>query len=148
MPDPEPIKILLIEDNEGDRLLTRIAFQKSDIPAEITEAKDGVEAMKILRNQNTKGMQYRPDIVLSDINMPRMDGKQVLKEIKEDENLKVIPVIMLSSSDAHIDILESYRHYANAYIVKPLTSEKFLEVAQKIEDFWLKISRLPILQKI
>ncbi len=143
MSEHVPIKILLVEDNEGDAILTKLAFEKANIPVHVTIVIDGVEAMEYLRGKGEFSNAEKPDIILMDINMPRMSGKEALIEIKKDEDLKVIPVIMLTSSEAYMDILESYKHYANAYIVKPVTNEKFVEAAQTIEDFWLKISKLP-----
>ncbi|MCI5060177.1 MAG: response regulator [Alphaproteobacteria bacterium] len=145
MPKHEPIKILLVEDNEGDVMLTKLAFEKADIPVDIIVTQNGIEAMEYLRREGKFTNALTPDIVLLDLNMPKMSGKEVLKEIKEDPELKVIPVIILTSSEAHMDVLNSYRYYANAYIIKPVTVESFIDVAQTIEDFWVKINKLPSL---
>lgn len=133
-----PMEILLVEDNEGDVFLTRKVFEKSPIANRITVAQDGEIAINMLKN-NTQ----RPDIILLDINLPRKDGKQVLKEIKRDANLRAIPVLILTSSGAEKDIIESYDLHANSYIIKPVSLQEFSDIASIVENFWFGIVALP-----
>lgn len=135
----KPIEILLVEDNEGDVFLTRRVFDKAKIKNSITVACDGEVAMEKLKNSRND----RPDIILLDINLPKKDGKQVLEEIKNDPELRTIPVVILTSSKAEKDILESYNLHANSYIIKPVTLEKFGEVASIVENFWFGVVALP-----
>lgn len=135
----KPIEILLVEDNEGDVFLTKKVFDKAGLKNIIHIASDGEMALKILKDKNQK----RPDIILLDINLPKKDGKQVLEEIKNDPDLKMIPVVVLTSSKAEKDILESYKLHANSYIVKPVTLDKFAEVATVVENFWFGVVALP-----
>lgn len=135
----KPIEILLIEDNEGDIYLTKKVFEKARLNNTITVAEDGEVAIKILKDRP----ENRPDIILLDINLPKKDGKQVLEEIKNDPNLRTIPVVILTSSKAEKDILESYNLHANSYIIKPVTLEKFGEVATVVENFWFGVAALP-----
>ncbi|MCB1652177.1 MAG: response regulator [Alphaproteobacteria bacterium] len=134
----KPIDILLVEDNEGDIFLTRKVFEKAQIKNTITVAEDGEKAIELL-----KGAADRPDIILLDINLPKKDGKQVLEEIKSDPSLRAIPVVILTSSQAEKDILESYDLHANSYIIKPVTLENFGEVAAVVENFWFGVVALP-----
>lgn len=134
----KPVEILLVEDNEGDIFLTRKVFEKANIKNTITVAQDGEVAVKMLKEKSVE-----PDIILLDINLPKKDGKQVLEEIKDDPDLRSIPVVILTSSKAEKDILESYNLHANSYIIKPVTLEKFGEVASVIENFWFGVVALP-----
>ncbi len=137
------VKILLIEDNEGDVMLTQRAFEKSAMDISLNIAYDGHEGMQYLRQEGEFANTEIPDIILLDINMPKMNGKEVLEEIKNDERLKIIPVIMLTSSEAQRDILESYKRHANSYVIKPFSPDEFCDVAKKIEEFWLNTAKLP-----
>lgn len=139
----KPIEILLAEDNEGDIFLTKKAFQKAKIANNIHVATDGEMALDILFKRGAYKDHVRPDIVLLDINMPKKDGKQVLAEIKEHPDLRRIPVVILTSSEAEQDIIKSYNLYANSYIVKPVSLEKLSEVVNAIENFWFSIVVLP-----
>ena len=139
----KPIEILLIEDNPGDVRLTKEAFKESKILNNLSVVEDGAEAMAFLRQQDEYTNASRPDLILLDLNMPKMDGRQVLAEIKKDPTLKNIPVIILTTSKAEQDILKSYNLHANCYIVKPVDLWQFNTVVQTIKDFWLSIVKLP-----
>jgi two-component system, chemotaxis family, response regulator Rcp1 len=132
------VKILLVEDNEGDIFLTKKVFERSGMSNTITVAEDGEAALNLLREDP----ELRPDIILLDINLPRIDGKKVLEEIKNDPLLRTIPVVVLTSSKVEKDILESYHLHANSYIIKPVTLEKFGKVAAAVESFWFGIVAL------
>ncbi|HYC28680.1 MAG TPA: response regulator [Chitinophagaceae bacterium] len=137
------VRILLVEDNEGDIVLTMEALKQAKIRNEIDVARDGEEAMQYLRNEGPFADVPSPDIILLDINLPKMDGTEVLSVIKNDEVLKVIPVIMLTTSDAERDVMKSYYNHANCYITKPVDLDKFMEVVQAIKNFWISIVKLP-----
>lgn len=137
------IEILLAEDNEGDIFLTRKAFEKAKIVNNLHIAKDGEVAMEMLRKSGNYSATPRPDLVLLDINMPKIDGKQVLQEMKNDEDLRRIPVVILTSSSAEQDVLKSYNLHANSYIIKPLDLNKFYDVVSVIENFWFSVVVLP-----
>lgn len=141
--DKKPVEILLVEDNEGDVLLTKKAFEQAKIKNNISVARDGEQAIQILTDRAEESPPFRPDIILLDINLPRKDGKQVLKEIKEHEYLKHIPVVVLTSSEAEKDVAMTYKLHANSYIVKPINLEKFHKVVSAIESFWFEIVVLP-----
>lgn len=132
------IKILLIEDNEGDIILTKEALKDGKIQNQIQVAKDGQLALDML--QTTEEL---PDLILLDINLPKVNGFEVLSAIKNDDRLKLIPVIMLSTSGAEKDILTSYSNYANCFITKPVDFNQFMNVVRSIEDFWISIVKLP-----
>ena len=138
-----PIEILLVEDNEGDVFLTKKAFEKAKIINNITVASDGKEALRMLRHETPYETVARPDIILLDINLPKKNGKEVLADIKNDDNLKRIPVVILTSSKAEQDVLKTYDLHANSYIVKPIDLEKFKGVVTAIEDFWFSVVVLP-----
>lgn len=137
----QQIHILLVDDNEGDILLTKEALDDARIINKISIASDGVEAIRFLRKR-TKTSEM-PDLILLDINLPKMDGTEVLGIIKNDPELKRIPVIMLTTSSAEKDILASYNNYANCYITKPVDLDRFMDVVRTIEDFWISIVKLP-----
>ena len=137
------IRILLVDDNEGDVFLTLEAFRESKMNASITVARSGREALDHLELQLKSGEDFLPDLVLLDINMPGLNGIDVLDHIKSRETLKTIPVIMLTTSDAVSDILTSYQHAANCFITKPLDFGKFLEVVDAISTFWFSYAQLP-----
>ena len=129
------IRILLVEDNEGDILLTLEALKEARIGNEVDVVKDGDKALQFLKKEGEFKDANTPDLILLDINLPRTDGFEVLAVIKKDERLSVIPVIMLTTSDSEKDILESYQHHANCYITKPVNFENFMNVIQTIKDF-------------
>ncbi|HEY4108724.1 response regulator [Puia sp.] len=137
----QQIHILLVDDNEGDILLTREALDDARIINKISIAYDGVEALRFLRKQILDANM--PDLILLDINLPKMDGTELLGIIKTDPDLKRIPVIMLTTSSAEKDILASYNNYANCYITKPVDLDRFMDVVRTIEDFWISIVKLP-----
>src|SRR5580692_10383958 len=139
----QPIHILLVDDNEGDILLTREALEEASIINRISIAYDGMEAINFLKKRPPFGNNPLPDLILLDINLPKMDGKEVLSIIKSDPDLKRIPVIMLTTSSSEKDILASYDNYANCYITKPVDLERFMDVVRTIEDFWISIVKLP-----
>ncbi len=139
----KPIEILLVEDNEGDVFLTKKAFEKAKITNSIHVAPDGEVAMDMLQRKNGYADHPRPDIILLDINMPKKDGKQVLAEMKADDNLRRIPVVILTSSEAEQDVLKTYDLHASSYIVKPVNLEKFHDVVTAVEDFWFSVVVLP-----
>ncbi len=137
------IEILLVEDNDGDVFLTKKAFEKAKISNSIKVAADGEVAMNMLKRSEEYADFPRPDIVLLDINLPKKGGKQVLIEMKEDEELRRIPVVILTSSKAEQDVLKSYDLHASSYIIKPINLEKFHAVVSAIEDFWFSVVVLP-----
>jgi chemotaxis family two-component system response regulator Rcp1 len=139
----QQIHILLVDDNEGDILLTREALEDARIVNKISIANDGVEAISFLKKDPPYRDTEMPDIILLDINLPKMDGTEVLSIIKNDPELKRIPVIMLTTSSSEKDILASYDNYANCYITKPVDLERFMDVVRTIEDFWISIVKLP-----
>jgi chemotaxis family two-component system response regulator Rcp1 len=138
-----PIEILLVEDNPGDVRLTFEALRESKVRNNLRVARDGVEAMAFLRREGQHADAARPDLILLDLNLPRMDGREVLSAIKSDASLKTIPVVVLTTSRAEQDVLQSYQLQANCYITKPVDLEQFLKVVKSIEDFWLTIVTLP-----
>ncbi|OUL27156.1 response regulator [Nostoc sp. 106C] len=138
-----PIEVLLVEDNPGDALLTRIALEDSKITVHLNVVEDGVEAMAFLRKQEKYATVPHPDIVLLDLNLPKKDGREVLAEIKGDENLKRIPVVVLTTSQAEEDILKAYNLAANCYITKPVDFDQFVKIIRSIENFWFAIVKLP-----
>ncbi|WP_375503996.1 response regulator [uncultured Nostoc sp.] len=138
-----PIEVLLVEDNPGDAQLTRIALEESKISIHLNVVEDGVEAMAFLRKQEKYVKAAHPDIVLLDLNLPRKDGREVLAEIKGDEKLKRIPVVILTTSQAEEDILKAYNLCANCYITKPVDFDQFVKIVQSIENFWFAIVKLP-----
>jgi two-component system response regulator len=139
----KPIDVLLVEDNPGDVRLTCEAFKGSKMWINLHVAEDGVAALAFMRHEGAYANAPRPDLILLDLNMPRKDGREVLSIIKADENLKRIPVVILTTSDAEEDILKSYNLNANCYITKPVDFEKFIVVVKAIEEFWLTIVKLP-----
>lgn len=138
-----PIEVLLVEDNPGDALLTRIALEDSKISVHLNVVEDGVEAMAFLRKQEKYAKVPHPDIVLLDLNLPKKDGREVLAEIKGDEYLKRIPVVILTTSQAEEDILKAYDLAANCYITKPVDFDQFVKIIRSIENFWFAIVKLP-----
>jgi CheY-like chemotaxis protein len=139
----EAIQILLVEDNPGDVRLTEEALKDSKVHIRLDVVMDGVEAMAFLRRSGKYANASRPDIILLDLNLPRKDGRTVLAEIKEDELLRRIPVVILTTSDDEHDILRSYDLHANCYITKPLDLRQFATIVKTIENFWFQIVKLP-----
>ena len=137
------IDILLVEDSEGDARLATEALKESKVKNKLFIVSDGVAATDFLFKRNEYKDSPTPDLILLDLNLPKKDGRQVLAEIKEDENLKRIPVVVLTISSAEQDILKAYNLHANCFITKPLDLYKFMEVIKSIEDFWLTIVKLP-----
>ena len=142
-PAVDPIQILLVEDSPGDVALTTEALRDARIANDLHVVGDGESAIAFLRGEGAYAGVPRPDLVLLDLNLPRKDGREVLAEIKWDEALRRIPVVVLTTSTAEVDILESYDLHANCYISKPVDFTQFLGVVQSIEGFWLSIVRLP-----
>jgi two-component system, chemotaxis family, response regulator Rcp1 len=138
-----PVDILLVEDNPGDVRLTQEAFSDSRIPININVAMDGEEALAYLRRIPPYSDVTRPDMILLDLNIPKRDGREVLEEVKKDPFLHNIPVVVLTTSNAEQDIQKTYNLNVNAYINKPVDFDKFLDIVQKIEDFWLMTAILP-----
>jgi chemotaxis family two-component system response regulator Rcp1 len=138
-----PIVILLVEDNPGDVRLTMEALKDAKVLNNLHVAKDGIEALAFLKRQGKFEDAIRPDLILLDLNLPKMDGRDVLAEIKADPEFRRIPVVILTTSKAEEDILKTYELHANCYITKPVDLEKFIEVINAIEDFWLTIVKLP-----
>jgi CheY-like chemotaxis protein len=138
-----PVEILLVEDNEGDIGLVEEVFEEGRINNNLNITEDGEEAMEFLRKEGEFANSPRPDLILLDLNLPKKDGREVLEEIKEDENLRRIPVVVLTTSKAEKDILKSYDMHANSYITKPVDFDQFIKVIKSIEDFWLEVVKLP-----
>ncbi len=138
-----PIEILLVEDNPGDVRLTVEALAEGKVNNTLRVAEDGVVAMQMLRREGEYAEQPRPDLVLLDLNLPRMDGREVLAELKKDEDLRRIPIVVLTTSNAEKDILETYGHHANCYIVKPVDYVSFIDVVRSIDEFWMTVVTLP-----
>ena len=138
-----PIQILLVEDNDGDVFLTMEALKEAKIANSVRVVHDGVEALEFLRRQGKYATAPRPDLILLDLNLPRKDGRQVLREIKDDPSLRRIPVVILTTSKGEEDVLRAYDLHANCYITKPVDFNRFMEVVKSIEDFWLTVVRLP-----
>lgn len=139
----EAVEILLVEDSPGDVRLTQEALKDSKLYNNLNVVPDGVEAIAFLRRQGQYGNAPRPDLILLDLNLPRMDGRQVLQEIKNDENLKRIPVVVLTTSSNETDIFITYNLHANCYISKPVDFTQFINVVKSIESFWFSIVKLP-----
>lgn len=137
------VDILLVEDNPGDADLAREALENSKISNNLYVVEDGVEAMAFIKRSDKYANAPRPDLILLDLNLPRMDGREVLSEIKKDDCLKQIPVVILTTSKAEEDVLRSYNLHANCYITKPIAFDQFMKVVESIEDFWLSIVVLP-----
>jgi len=138
-----PFEILLVEDSVADVELTEEGLKEGKVWHRLNVAKDGVEAMKFLRRQGKYTDAPEPDLILLDLNMPKKDGREVLGEIKADERLKHIPVVVLTTSQAEQDILKSYQLHASCYITKPVDLEQFFEVMKGLEDFWFTVVKLP-----
>lgn len=139
----EPIDVLLVEDDPGDTLMIREAFEDNKVRNTLACVRDGVEAMQYLRKEGEYADAPRPDLVLLDLNLPRKDGREVLAEIKGDDGLSTIPVVVLTTSQAEEDVLRSYRLHANAYVTKPVDFDRFIEVVRQIDEFFVTVVKLP-----
>ena len=139
----QPIEILLVEDNPGDVRLTTEALKEQKLYNSLNVVSDGVEAMAFLRKEGQYAKVPRPDLILLDLNLPRKDGREVLKEIKSDDKLKSIPVVVLTVSKSDEDILKSYNLHANCYITKPVDLMQFMKVAKSVQEFWFTMVKLP-----
>lgn len=139
----QEVKILLIEDSDGDILLITQALKKAQVTNGITVIKDGDKALQYLRKEGEYQDVETPDLILLDINLPRIDGIEVLSEIKNDPHLMSIPVVMLTTSESEKDVINSYNNHANCYIVKPVNFQKFIDVVLLIKEFWISIVKLP-----
>ena len=139
----KPIEILLVEDNPGDARLTLEVFKEAKVLNNLNVAIDGVDALEFLRKQGKYQNAPRPDIILLDLNLPKKDGREVLAEIKADEELKRIPVVVLTTSKAEEDILRTYSLHANCYLTKPVELDAFFELMKSFEQFWLSLVKLP-----
>lgn len=137
------IEVLLVEDDPGDVMMTREAFNDYKLHNELHVVSDGAEAMAFLRQEGEYAGRPRPDLVLLDLNLPRMDGRQVLEAIKSDPELASIPVVVLTTSENEDDVLRSYSLHANAYVTKPVDFQRFIEVVRQIDDFFVTVVRLP-----
>ncbi|CAI7978453.1 Response regulator Rcp1 [Frankia sp. Hr75.2] len=138
-----PVEVLLVEDDPGDVLMTREAFEDHKLKNNLNVVSDGVEALAYLRGEGPYADAPRPDLILLDLNLPRRDGRQVLAEVKADERLRRIPIVVLTTSEAEEDVLRSYDLHANAYITKPVDFERFVAVVRQIDDFFITVARLP-----
>jgi len=138
-----PLEVLLVEDSPGDVRLTREAFQAANVSVHLSVVVDGVEAMSFLKREGVHADAPRPDLTLLDLNMPRMDGREVLARIKKDDSLKTIPIVILTTSDSEGDIAKSYQLHANSYLCKPVQFSEFESLVKSIYDFWLTKARLP-----
>jgi CheY-like chemotaxis protein len=138
-----PVEILLVEDNPGDHRLTKEALHEGKVYNNLHWVQDGVEALEFLKRRGKHEKAPRPDIILLDLNLPKKDGRQVLSEIKQDQELRAIPVVILTTSAAEEDVLRSYDLHANCYVTKPVDLEKFIVVVQSIDRFWLSVVTLP-----
>lgn len=138
-----PIEILLVEDSPADVRLTKEALKEEKIHNNLSVVNDGVEAMAFLHRQGKYSKAARPDLILLDLNLPKKDGREVLKEIKSDKEFKAIPVVVLTISKAEEDVIKSYNLHANCYITKPIDLNQFAKVVKTIQDFWLTIVKLP-----
>jgi chemotaxis family two-component system response regulator Rcp1 len=140
---PQPIHVLLVEDSPGDIRLTQEALKDAKMHIHLDVARDGQEAMAFLMREGEYANAPRPDLILLDLNLPKKDGREVLKEIKEDPTLKIIPVVILTTSASEADILRSYSLHANCYITKPVSLDGFLTVVKSIDSFWMSVVKLP-----
>lgn len=138
-----PIEILLVEDNPGDVRLTQEALKEGKVRNHLYVVFDGIEALAFLHREGDYTNSVRPDLILLDLNLPRMDGRELLAEIKDDDDLKRIPVVILTTSKAEEDVVKTYNLHANCYITKPVDLDQFITVVQAIEGFWMTIVKLP-----
>jgi len=139
----QKINILVVEDSPGDARLIAEAFKETKVKTDVQVVQDGVDAMSFLHQQGAYQDAARPDLILLDLNLPRKDGREVLDEIKHDDHLKQIPVLVLSTSSHPQDVKYSYEHHANSYIVKPMDMDSFIQLIRNLEDFWFRVAKLP-----
>jgi CheY-like chemotaxis protein len=142
-PNSKSIDVLLVEDDPGDTLMIREAFEDNKVRNRLTCVTDGVQALEFLRREGSHAGASRPDLILLDLNLPRKDGREVLAEIKADYDLRTIPVVILTTSQAEEDVLRSYELHANAYVTKPVDFERFIEVVRQIDNFFVTVVKLP-----
>ena len=142
-PIGQPIEVLLVEDDPGDVLLIREAFEFNKVHNNLHVVNDGEQALEYLRKQGPHAEANRPDLVLLDLNLPRKDGREVLAEVKQDPELRTIPIVVLTTSEAEEDVLKSYQLHANAYVTKPVDFERFVSIVRQIDDFFVSVVRLP-----
>ncbi|MBQ1041266.1 MULTISPECIES: response regulator [unclassified Micromonospora] len=140
---PSPVRILVVDDDPGDVLMIEEALADSDVDKVIDVVADGQEAMEFLRREGRHAEAQRPDVILLDLNMPRMDGRQVLGEVKGDESLRTIPIVVLTTSNADTDVVSSYTLQANAYVTKPIDLDDFNDVVRRIDEFFGRVVVLP-----
>ncbi|TDC99121.1 response regulator [Nonomuraea deserti] len=141
--DVRPIDVLLVEDDQADILLTKEAFDLNKVRNRLNVVNDGEQAIAYLRREGEYRDASRPDLILLDLNLPRMSGREVLREVKDDPSLRTIPVVILTTSEAEEDILHSYRLHANAYVSKPVDFEQFIRVVRQIDNFFVTVVKLP-----
>jgi CheY-like chemotaxis protein len=137
------IEVLLVEDDAGDVLMIREAFEENKVHNRLHSVSDGVAALEFLRQEGDYGDAPRPDLILLDLNLPKKDGREVLAEVKEDEHLRTIPVVVLTTSEAEEDIVRSYNLHANAYVTKPVDFDRFIQVVRQIDEFFVAVVKLP-----
>jgi CheY-like chemotaxis protein len=142
-PAGQPIEVLLVEDDPGDVLLIKEAFEFNKVHNNLNVVNDGEQALSYLRRQGPHTEAHRPDLVLLDLNLPRKDGREVLAEVKQDPDLRTIPIVVLTTSEAEEDVLKSYQLHANAYVTKPVDFERFVSIVRQIDDFFVSVVRLP-----
>jgi CheY-like chemotaxis protein len=142
-PAGKPIEVLLVEDDPGDVLLIREAFDFNKVHNNLNVVSDGEQALDYLRGTGDYTDRIRPDLVLLDLNLPRKDGREVLGEVKSDPDLRTIPIVVLTTSEAEEDVLKSYQLHANAYVTKPVDFERFVSIVRQIDDFFVSVVRLP-----
>ncbi|HEX5924280.1 MAG TPA: response regulator [Baekduia sp.] len=142
-PAGQPIEVLLVEDDPGDVLLIREAFDFNKVHNNLNVVSDGEQALDYLRGTGDYTDRIRPDLVLLDLNLPRKDGREVLAEVKSDPDLRTIPIVVLTTSEAEEDVLKSYQLHANAYVTKPVDFERFVSIVRQIDDFFVSVVRLP-----
>lgn len=140
---PQPIEVLLVEDDPGDELMTREAFEDNKIRNTLHVVRDGQEALDFLYRRGDHAEAPRPDLILLDLNLPKYDGRQVLEQVKQDPELCLIPVVVLTTSSAEEDILRSYKLHANAYVTKPVDLDQFIAAVRQIDEFFVTVVRLP-----
>lgn len=140
---PRPVEILLVEDNPGDQRLTREALRDGKVLNRLHVVADGTEALRFLRREGPHGAAPRPDLILLDLNLPGMDGREVLRQVKQDDELRRIPVVVMTSSDAERDVIATYDTGANSYVTKPVGLDEFTRVVQSVQEFWFSIVTLP-----
>lgn len=143
MSPPNRFEVLLVEDNPGDVYLTQEAFREGHLALRLAVVEDGEQALQYLRREMPFEDATRPDLVLMDLNLPKKDGRELLAELKQDPDLRHIPVIILTTSQSHQDIWRAYKLHANCYLTKPIEVDDFLRKIRSVEDFWLTIARLP-----